>query len=157
MNEDCEICAFVNQANPKTRIFSTDYWHVELGNNQAYFGRAYIQLRKHKASLNELTHEEWDDLQKIMKLLESAYKDLFDAEPLNWSCLMNLAFRKEPYNPHVHWHLYPRYKHPPIFEGIPYPDELYGSFYDHKLENIVTDETLAKIASFIRLYISKIN
>lgn len=124
-----------------------------MGNNHAYFGRAYMTLRSHKPSLGSLSTEEWQDFEQTVQRLEKAYKEVYGAEPLNWGCYMNHAFRSEPFNPHVHWHIYPRYKNAPVFEGIEYEDQLFGNFYDNKLEKNVDEETVYKITSKLKDYL----
>lgn len=67
---------------------------------------------------------------------------------------MNNAFRTEPFNPHVHWHIYPRYKVAPVVAGITFDDPLFGEFYDDKAENMVNDDVVAAIVDKLRSNIS---
>lgn len=153
MNKTCDACDFLKTPNLKTRILLTDHWTVGLGNNHAYFGRAYMTLRDHKGSLGSLTKAEWADFEVAVARLEDAYKNVYGAEPLNWGCYMNHAFRTEPFNPHVHWHIYPRYKTAPVLDGTTYDDPLFGNFYDSKRERIVDDTTVEKIATKLAEYL----
>lgn len=56
MNKICDGCEALKE--PKHQIIQTDYWAIGLGNNQAYFGRAFVTLKKHKGSLSALNDEE---------------------------------------------------------------------------------------------------
>lgn len=150
MNKKCDACEFLINPNTKTQILETEYWTVGIGSNQAYFGRAYATLKSHKGSLSSLNDDEWLDFKVLVKKIESSYKDVFGAEPLNWSCCMNHAFREEPFNPHVHWHIYPRYKTAPQIDDVKYDDILFGNMYDSKAERIVSDEIVEHIASKLR-------
>jgi diadenosine tetraphosphate (Ap4A) HIT family hydrolase len=67
---------------------------------------------------------------------------------------MNHAFRTEPFNPHVHWHIFPRYKVAPVFDGTTFADPLFGNFYDNSAERIVSSETAERIASKLRQQLS---
>jgi diadenosine tetraphosphate (Ap4A) HIT family hydrolase len=154
MDKKCDACEFLSHPTPKTQILETEYWSIGLGNNHAYFGRAYVTLKKHKNSLSSLSNEEWSDFEEIVRKLEKAYKDAFGAEPLNWGCFMNHAFRTEPFNPHVHWHIFPRYKVAPVFDGTTFADPLFGNFYDNSAERIVSSETAERIASKLRQQLS---
>ncbi len=154
MSKQCDACEFSKNPNLKTRILLTEHWDVGLGNNHAYFGRAYMTLRSHKGSLGSLSNAEWQDFEKTVERLENAYKEVYGAEPLNWGCYMNHAFRTEPFNPHVHWHIYPRYKVAPVLDGVAYEDKLFGNFYDHTLEKIVDDATAEKIAEKLANWLS---
>ncbi len=148
MDKDCDACKFL--ADPKHQILVTNSWNIGLGNNQAYLGRAYATLRTHKSSLSELNQSEWQEFKEIVRKLEKAYKVAFGAEPLNWGCNMNNAFRALPGNPHVHWHIIPRYKQATVIGDTTYEDPLYGEFYDDKAERIVNDEVIDEIAAKLK-------
>ena len=124
-----------------------------VGNNQAYLGRAYATLRNHKSSLGSLSQEEWHDFENVVQRLEEAYMAVYGAEPLNWSCCMNFAFREEPFNPHVHWHIYPRYKNAPEINGVTYEDVQFGNMYNDEAERLVYDNTAETIAYKLREYL----
>jgi len=66
---------------------------------------------------------------------------------------MNHAFRSEPFNPHVHWHIFPRYSKAPELDGVVYDDPLYGEFYDDNTKHLVDDEVVQKIATGLREYL----
>jgi len=154
MDKTCDACKFLKAPNPKHQILTTDHWSVGVGNNQAYFGRAYVTLRNHKGSLSSLDEDEWRDFEDVVRKLEAAYKAVYRAEPLNWGCFMNHAFRSEPFNPHVHWHIFPRYEVAPELDGVVYDDPLFGTFYDDSAERLVDDETVEKIAARLKEYLS---
>ncbi len=153
MNKICDACEFLKTPNPKHQILTTDHWSVGVGNNQAYLGRAYVTLKTHKGSLSSLNEAEWHDFENVVRKLEAAFKAVYGAEPLNWGCFMNHAFRSEPFNPHVHWHVFPRYKKAPELDGVMYDDPLFGEFYDDNAERLVGDEVVEKIASGLRNYL----
>ncbi len=148
MDSNCDACKFLQA--PKHQVLTTNSWAVGVGNNQAYFGRAYVTLRTHKGSLSELSSEDWQEFEEVVRKLESAYKEAFGASPLNWGCFMNHAFRTDPPNPHVHWHIFPRYKKAPVLNGVTYDDPLYGNFYDDKAERIVGDEVVEQIVEKLK-------
>lgn len=155
MDKKCDACNFLSNPTPETQILETKYWSVGIdGKNHAYLGRAYVTLKEHKPSLSSLSQDEWEDFQDIVRKLESAYKDAFGAEPLNWGCFMNHAFRSEPFNPHVHWHVYPRYKKAQEINGIMFDDLLFGNFYDNTAERIVDEDTVKEVASRLRQQLS---
>ncbi len=148
MSKVCEICEFIK--NPQNQIIETKHWTVGIGDNHAYLGRAYVTLKSHKESLGELNDEEWKEYQQLVVKLEKAYKQAFGASPLNWGCFMNFAFQSKPYNPHVHWHIYPRYEVAPTVSGITFDDPLYGKFYDNNAERIVSGSVVKEIADKLK-------
>lgn len=148
MPKTCELCEFLK--DPQHQILATKHWNIGTSNNQAYLGRAFMTLRRHKGSLSALSEEEWQDFRRIVGVLEKAYKQAFGAEPLNWGCFMNIAFQTEPHNPHVHWHIFPRYKVAPVVAGITFSDKRFGYFYDDKAEHIVSDEVVRVIVAQLK-------
>jgi diadenosine tetraphosphate (Ap4A) HIT family hydrolase len=154
MVKACDACIFLANPTPTTQILETKFWSVGIdGKNHAYLGRAYVTLKEHRPSLSSLSQEEWEDFQDIVKVLEKAYKESFGAEPLNWGCFMNHAFREKPYNSHVHWHIYPRYEIAPVFDDITFDDSLFGEFYNNSAERLVDAQTVERIAATLRQHI----
>lgn len=145
MEKKCDACEFMKA--PKNQILVTNYWNVGIGNDQPYLGRAFCTLKTHKSSLGELSPEEWQDLQAVIRELEARYKDALGAEVLNIECNMNHAFKERPYNPHVHWHIYPRYSAPVEVGGLTFEDPLFGSHIDENLVNIVDDTIVEAIVT----------
>lgn len=151
MNKDCHVCELLKQ--PSEQLLETKSWTVGVGNNQAYFGRAYVTLRTHKPSLSDLSKKEWTEFEEIVHKLEVAYKSAFNAVPLNWGCFMNNAFRNGESNSHVHWHILPRYRIAPVFNGKAYEDPLYGEHYDPQAERMVDNETVHQITEILKSHI----
>lgn len=149
MDKKCDACEYLKA--PKNQILVTDFWSVGIGNDQPYLGRAYCTLKKHVGKLGELNKNEWDDLQAIFRFLELKYKKVFGADVLNVECNMNYAFKAEPFNPHIHWHIYPRYKNPVEIAGVVFEDLLFGSHIDEDLVNIVEDRVVEEIVSKLKL------
>jgi diadenosine tetraphosphate (Ap4A) HIT family hydrolase len=147
MEKQCELCEFLK--TPKNQILITDYWSVGIGNDQPYLGRAFCTLKSHKSRLGELSKAEWDNLQIVFRELEDRYKKAFGAEVINVECNMNHAFKSEPFNPHVHWHVYPRYKNPVEVGGHVFEDPLFGSHIDEDLVNIVDDKVVEEIVNIL--------
>lgn len=156
MNKKCDACEFLKSPNPKHQILVTDSWSVGIYNDQPCLGRAYATLKSHKGKISDLSADEWQKFQQIIGKLEVAYRNAFGAEVLNIECNMNHAFKTEPFNPHVHWHIYPRYKTAPEVAGIVFDDPLFGNHIDEDKVNMVSDEVLDQIATKIREHIWEI-
>ena len=151
MNDQCDVCQFLQ--TPKNQVLTTEYWTAGILNDQAYFGRAIMSLRTHKGSLSELNEQEWQEFQANVRTLEAAYEDAFGAVPLNWGCYMNNAFREDTPRPHVHWHIFPRYKVAPTLDGVTYDDPLYGEFYDDKAKRLVGDDVVQQIVAKLKAHL----
>ena len=150
MNQDCDVCQFLEKKPLQNQVITTKYWTVGVIHDQPYLGRALITLLTHKSSLGKLSPEEWHDFEVIVQKLEPAYKAAFGAEPLNMGCFMNHGYRDDPPHPHVHWHIFPRYKNPVEFGGQVFDDQLYGSFYDDDLRRPVDSELVAAITNELK-------
>ncbi|HEU4914008.1 MAG TPA: HIT family protein [Candidatus Saccharimonadales bacterium] len=136
---NCHVCEEVDNDGSRL-LFQTEYWRVILSYDQAYVGRLFIPLRVHKGSLGELTDEEWSDFKEIVRKVEQANAKVFGGRPFNWLCMMNDAFKQIPANPHVHWHMLPRYDHDIEINGQIFTDPDYGRHYDKGRWMRVTDE-----------------
>lgn len=145
----CEICNFLKE--DKFLIYETKYWKVLLHTkDQGYLGRCIVSLKRHCGDLAELNQEEVLDFIYLVKKLESAAKKAFNATMFNWTCLMNNAYQKKPYNPHVHWHFRPRYNHKVNFAGIVFEDAAFGHHYDKGNFQEVSDDVRRRIIEKIR-------
>jgi len=144
---DCEPCRYLKDNN--RLLFETKYWKVFVIDEQAFLGRTAVILKRHCHSLPELTEPEWQEFKEVVSKLEQAVKQAFGMEVANWACLMNHAFRTNIANPHVHWHLRPRYRHPVEFAGKTFTDPDFGEMYTDRHEK-VDDEILLKITEALK-------
>ena len=151
MHKECNICPLLD--NPKHQILVTDHWAVNLGTDQLYLGRAYVTAREHKGSLMEMSPEEWSDLGIVVRGMERAYKEAFGAVPVNWTAMMNHSYKKEVVDPHLYWHVFPRYKNPVTLAGITFNDDAYGEHYLLEPTRIVDDAVLTEIAAKLKQYL----
>lgn len=134
-------------------LFETDFWTVYLSPRQSYLGRCVIDIKRPCGSLSELTSKEWLDFEIIVKKLESLFKKAFDATMFNWTCLMNNAYKKDVFNPKVHWHLRPRYSHPVIIDKITFLDPNFAHHYDRTKREIFSDKILKLILEKLKKHL----
>ena len=132
-------------------IYETKHWKVIIHEDQQYLGRCIISAQdRNHPNLTSLTDEEWLDFShNVVQPLENAIKKAFGAELFNWSCLMNLAYQNTPPDPHVHWHVKPRYRNPVEFAGITFEDEAFGKHYTSGQPKNVDEPTMQLIADEI--------
>ncbi len=140
---ECPHCKSKN--TDKDFLFETKHWRAFLVSDQCYLGRVIVELQTHKGSLTELTDEELTNFGELVKKYESAVKKSFGADVFNWMCFMNNAYQEENPNPHVHWHVRPRYKNVVVFQGQEFTDPDFGKNYNRDREFIVPDELFQKI------------
>lgn len=141
--------------NKEKEIYETDFWRVVLAEDQTYLGYCLIKLKRRECSdLADLTEEELLDFFNVVKKLEYALRNSFDATIFNWSCLMNNAYQNIPPTPHMHWHCRPRYNHPVLFAGLDFVDHLFGHHYEWpQVKRILNDNVRSMVIEEIRKFI----
>ena len=127
-------------------VFETLYWKVVLMDQQLYLGRSVVVLKRPCGDLSNLNQDEALDFFEIVKKLENLFKKTFNATMFNWSCLMNDAYKSNPAEPQVHWHLRPRYKNLVEIGGNVFKDPNFGHHYLRGTdEKVVSKEILKAI------------
>jgi len=85
--------------------------------------------------VSSLTDAENADFHALFRALEPVLEAVVGADLVNLSCLRNWAYRVRnpdpPWrdgapNPHVHWHVAPRYRTPRTIAGVVFEDEDFG-------------------------------
>ena len=152
---ECLDSMLIWQSSPVSRnmqndniLWETEHWKVILAEDQAYLGRGVIVLKRRPCtSLPELCDDELLDLKNnVMTPYEAAVKKAFGAEMFNWSCFMNDAYQNNPPDPHMHWHVRPRYRHSVTVEGEVFADDKFGHHYTPLTMRIVSPELRKTIA-----------
>ena len=108
-------------------ITETKYWVILLAPDQKNLGTCVVALKRDEGDLAGLKDEEWQEFSEIVKNLESAIGSAFNSTMFNWGCLMNSSYLNDPPNPHVHWHVIPRYREKVKFRGLIFEDPCFGS------------------------------
>jgi diadenosine tetraphosphate (Ap4A) HIT family hydrolase len=142
---NCPICSWSKENMDYPFIYETSLWIVKLAPNQSLLGRCVVSTRRHVEDLPHLTHQEVIDFFEIIRQLENALRQAFNATMFNWSCYMNHAYRETSPNPHVHWWVVPRYNDTRELGGITFKDSHFGDPYDHSQWQDVSAEIKAQI------------
>lgn len=138
-------------------IYETNNWKITLSDDQTYFGRCSVELKRKCESLSDLTDEEMLDFLNIVKKTESIFKQSYGATMFNWTCLMNDAYKKSPPNPQVHWHCRPRYSKPVLFESVELSDPNFAHHYDRALNRKLSSDIKEKLIRQLRLKFQESN
>ncbi len=138
---DCQFCKEPEKTN---LIYSTKFWDIILTKDQRYIGRSVIVLKRHCPDLPSLKKEEWDDFINIVKKFEEALKKSFGATMFNWTCLMCDAYLEKNPNPHVHWHVRPRYANK-IKVGESIFEDLEFGYHYNRADKIEIPENIRRI------------
>ena len=127
MGMECKYFEKLKDYNYGDLIVETDYWIILLASDQRNLGTCVVALKRFEGDLAGLNNDEWQEFSKIVKKLEHALKSAFNTTMFNWGCLMNSSYLNDPPNPHVHWHMIPRYKEKKKFSGLTFEDPCFGS------------------------------
>jgi diadenosine tetraphosphate (Ap4A) HIT family hydrolase len=129
----CVSCT-VPEDDPATFAISRS-WKVVLHPDQTVPGALLVVSTRHVPRLCHLRHDESVELFGLLGLLERALEQSLGATMANFSCLRNWSFRsRDPIpplldgkpNPHVHWHVAPRYRDAVVVAGETFVDEDFG-------------------------------
>lgn len=116
-------------------IAFTDHFKAIIHPNQSSLGAVLVATRRHVARIADFSPEEAAEFVPLLAVLEPAMERAFGAPLVNLDYQRNWAFRKEnpdpPWrdgkpNPHVHFHIVPRYPDPVEFHGLRWEDPNFG-------------------------------
>jgi diadenosine tetraphosphate (Ap4A) HIT family hydrolase len=105
----CPFClklARLSELPPEDVVWQFPHSVALLGSWQYYHGYCILVARRHARELHELSDSERHAYFDEMCLLAAAIADCFGPHKLNYELLGNQV-------PHLHWHLFPRYRHDP--------------------------------------------
>lgn len=97
------------------RILDTAHWTWSVRPAQPTLGATVLSLRRHAAAFADLSQAEMADLATAIACVEGATRAAFRNDKINYLMLMMV-------DPHVHFHVLPRYASPPRFAGRDWPD-----------------------------------
>lgn len=111
-NINCGICSWIGEIkeNPDYLIkeLSTGYAVLSKYQYEHYRGYTLFLCKQHVGELHELDNNfKLEFLKEMSQVAEAVYK-AFKPDKLNYELLGNAE-------PHLHWHIFPRYKDDPNF------------------------------------------
>ena len=123
-------------------IHESKYWTWSLRPQQPTLGSGILALRRYAEAFSEITVDEGSDLSGIIKVIEEQLKTEFSYEKINYLMLMMV-------DPHLHFHIIPRYSQEKEFAGIKWVDK--GWPGPPSLEaDIIEDQTLIKLQQALK-------
>ncbi len=115
--ETCTICSGLRGV-----LWDAESWIVVLNRNQDFLGKTMIVLKRHAERVEDVTHEEWDELLDQLRDVTARLVEAFAPDHFNYSFLMNV-------DRHVHMHVVPRYIGSRSFAGAQWDDPEYPDSY----------------------------
>lgn len=100
----------------RTLLCDYRHWSVQVRPKQATLGAMVILAHGEAIAFSDLPAEAFAELAEVVKDVEAVSARTFDYTKINYLMLMMV-------DPHVHFHVLPRYADPVSFEGVSYADE----------------------------------
>jgi diadenosine tetraphosphate (Ap4A) HIT family hydrolase len=122
-------------------------WTWSLRPVQATIGSGILSLNRYAESMSNLSPLEGEDLISMMGTIESVLKKTFNYQKMNYMMLMMV-------DPHIHFHVIPRYSDIINFEHIVFKDNGWPALPrldDNK--DSVSKEVILKLRDYIKTYV----
>jgi len=102
--------------DPATRLCEYEHWRVLFRAAQPTLGSLVLGAKSDAKAFSELTPEACAELAEVTRDVERALRSFVDYQRINYLMLMMV-------DPHVHFHIIPRYEGTREFEGVIIPDK----------------------------------
>lgn len=100
---------------PATLIAEHDHWVVLLRPAAVTLGSLVLVSKSDAEAFGDLPREAFAELGEVVRQVETRLRTFVDFEKINYLMMMMV-------DPHVHYHVIPRYSRPRRFDGDAYPD-----------------------------------
>ena len=151
---NCSWCD-LSEEDKRFQVYESTFWSVFLSDEQDYVGRCILVLKRHCASLPELTEDEWEELRGLVCKVETCLKTVLGAALCNWSCLMNSFFKDPEPDPHLHIHVRPRYDRPVMINGNIYTDSEFCHHYALDKNGAIPAEDKEEVLDRLKEWLSR--
>ena len=92
-----------------------DHWYWSVRPVQSTLGASVLSLKRHAEKFSQLSETETAELATAASCMEKALGEAFSYDKINYLMLMMV-------DPHVHFHVVPRYSSPRSFGGREWAD-----------------------------------
>jgi diadenosine tetraphosphate (Ap4A) HIT family hydrolase len=138
-NQSCSICQRISLwQSGESPYFIHEFKNsiFVVGDHQFHRGYSLLLLKEHVRELHELTPAIQSELFRELMSAGRALVDTFHPWKMNYSCYGNL-------DPHIHWHLFPRYDSEP--DHLNHPWLHAGEFKDHLIDSVAARQLAERI------------
>ena len=123
---------------PGSLVREYHHWCVLLRPQQVTLGALVLATRGNERAFSALPASAFVEFGAIVHHIEVGLKAFRPFDRINYLMLMMV-------DPHVHFHVLPRYAAPQSFDGVSFPDAGWPSVPDLKQAPKLKDETLAHL------------
>jgi len=96
-------------------IYQSDHWVWSLRPVHSTLGAGVLSLKRYCEKMSDMTLAESEDLGRITKIIEASLMKSFSYDRINYLMLMMV-------DPHLHFHVFPRYNSERFFGDIGFVD-----------------------------------
>jgi len=123
---------------PGTLVCDYRYWCVLLRPAQATLGSLVLAAKGEERAFSDLPDEAFTEFPLVIREIERGIKAFCSYDRINYLMLMMV-------DPHVHFHVLPRYAEAQVFDGLHFPDPGWPGAPDLKSATDVPDEIRARL------------
>ncbi len=125
---------------PETAVATFEHWIVALRLPQVTLGSLVLIAKCDATSFAALPTGAYAELEIVTKRIEPALRAFRNFDKINYVMLMMT-------DPHVHFHVFPRFKETQTFEGMGFPDSGWPGAPDLKGGTVLPPATTSKLVN----------
>jgi diadenosine tetraphosphate (Ap4A) HIT family hydrolase len=123
---------------PATLVKELEHWCIVMRPAQATLGALVLIAKSEATSIAALPAPAYAELHTATRAIESGLNTFRPFNKINYLALMMV-------DPHVHFHVLPRYAEPQMFDGTAFPDPGWPALPDLKFATPHSPETAQKL------------
>lgn len=135
-----------NFGYPNSLIRDYDHWVLLLRPAQVTIGSMVLAAKSDAMAYSDLPEAAYTEQKKIIQQIEAGLKACFGPQKMNYLMLMMV-------DPHVHFHVIPRYEAAITFEGITQEDAGWPGPPNLAHAVVLTDPQIAALKAHLQNYI----
>lgn len=128
---------------PEGMVKEYEFWVLLLRPEQLTIGSLMLINKSEATSMGELSAEAFAELSQVTADTEKALDAAFAKEKINYLCFMLR-------DPHVHFHVLPRYSTDKTFAGLTFSDPTWPVHADFSHKTELTAEQFTELKEFVK-------
>ncbi len=129
--------------HPATLVAEYDHWVALLRPAQPTLGSLVLAAKSEATDFGALPAAAHAELKQVTSAIEAALKSFVDYAKINYLMLMMV-------DPHVHFHVIPRYEGKREFEGLQFPDAGWPKLPDLGTAVTLDDDRVAALTAALK-------
>ena len=128
---------------PETLLEGSEHWVVLLRQRQTTLGAIVLACKEEAKSFADVSPAAFSELKTVVHELETTVREVFACQKFNYLMLMMV-------DPHVHFHVLPRYEKTHSFDGVEFQDASWPKAPDMQFTNEVPSKTFTTLLDHLR-------